>query len=302
MNEDSDQSRYDIPDIVYGTWRILDEAEKPNDVELAERFHVCLEHDIDTIDTAEIYGLYQVEAAIGGALKANPELKEQLRIITKAGIDVPSTEKSRASLPHYNATSENLVACVEKSLSLMNIDVIDLFLVHRPDWLTPPEETAAGLDRLLEQGKVKAVGVSNYTIHQFETLDQLMDGRLATNQVEFSPLEMAPLYDGVFDQCVRSRVRPMAWSPLAGGRLFSEKNEAGMRVCVKLTELSPKYGDAPLDALVYAWILSVPANPSVILGTNKVDRIRGGSRANGLSLEREDWYAVWEAAQGKSVP
>jgi len=302
MNKDSDQSRYDIPDIVYGTWRILDGNEKPSAAALAERFHVCLEHGIDTIDTAEIYGLYSVEAAIGEALKADPELKDQLQIITKGGIDVPSTEKSGASLPHYNATSENLVACVEKSLSLMNIDVVDLFLVHRPDWLTPPEETAAGLDRLLEQGKVKAVGVSNYTYHQFETLDQLMDGRLATNQVEFSPLEMAPLYDGVFDQCLRGRLRPMAWSPLAGGGLFNEKNVAGMRVCLKLTELSSKYGDAPLDALVYAWILSVPANPSVILGTNKISRIRDGSKASGIKLYRQDWYAVWEAAQGKSVP
>ena len=302
MNKDSDQSRYDIPDIVYGTWRILDGNEKPSAAALAERFHVCLEHGIDTIDTAEIYGLYSVEAAIGEALKADPELKDQLQIITKGGIDVPSTEKSGASLPHYNATSENLVACVEKSLSLMNIDVVDLFLVHRPDWLTPPEETAAGLDRLLEQGKVKAVGVSNYTYHQFETLDQLMDGRLATNQVEFSPLEMAPLYDGVFDQCLRGRLRPMAWSPLAGGGLFNEKNEAGMCVCLKLTELSSKYGDAPLDALVYAWILSVPANPSVILGTNKISRIRDGSKASGIKLYRQDRYADWEAAQGKSVP
>jgi len=110
------------------------------------------------------------------------------------------------------------------------------------------------------------------------------------------------LYDGVFDQCLRGRLRPMAWSPLAGGGLFNEKNEAGMRVCLKLTELSSKYGDAPLDALVYAWILSVPANPSVILGTNKISRIRDGSKASGIKLYRQDWYAVWEAAQGKSVP
>jgi len=302
MSEKSNQLRCQIPDIVYGTWRILDEEEKPSDSTLAERFRICLECGIDTIDTAEIYGLYSVEAAIGGALKADSELKEQLRIVTKGGIDVPSEEKSAARLPHYNATSGNLVACVEKSLRLMDVDVIDLFLVHRPDWLTPPEDTAAGLDRLLEQGKVKAVGVSNYTIDQFETLDQLMDGRLVTNQVEFSPMAMAPLYEGVFDQCLQKRVRPMAWSPLAGGRLFDEKNEAGMRVCIKLTELSPKYGDAPLDALVYAWILSVPANPAVILGTNKPDRIRDGSKASRIKLDRQDWYAVWEAAQGKSVP
>ena len=72
----------------------------------------------------------------------------------------------------------------------------------------------------------------------------------------------------------------MAWSPLAGGRLFSEKNEAGMRVCVKLTELSPKYGDAPLDALVYVDSLR-PGQPERHLGTNKVDRIRDASKGLG---------------------
>ena len=302
MIKNSDELRYEIPDIVYGTWRILDDKEKPSATALAERLNVCLENGIDTIDTAEIYGLYSVEEAIGEALKADPKLKDELRIITKGGIDVPSGEKAGVLLPHYNATSENLVACVEKSLNLMNIDSIDLFLVHRPDWLTPPEDTAAGLDRLLGQGKVKAVGVSNYTYHQFETLDQLMDGRLSTNQVEFSPLEMAPLYDGVFDQCLRKHIRPMAWSPLAGGRLFSENDEAGMSVCVKLMELSPKYGNASVSALVYAWILSVPSNPVVISGTNKTDRIRDVSKASEIRLDREDWYAVWEAAQGESVP
>ena len=110
MSEKIDRLRCQIPDIVYGTWRILDDNEKPSAAALAERFHVCLEHGIDTIDTAEIYGLYSVEAAIGEALRADPELKDQLRIITKGGIDVPSAEKPGASLPHYNATSDNLVA------------------------------------------------------------------------------------------------------------------------------------------------------------------------------------------------
>jgi len=129
-----------------------------------------------------------------------------------------------------------------------------------------------------------------------------MHGNLATNQVEFSPLCMDPLYDGSFDQCLQKKVHPMAWSTLGGGALFRGKGGAPKRLRDKLTELSPKYGDATLDALVYAWVLAVPANPTVILGTNKIDRIVSGAKGGAIQLEREDWYAIWEAAKGQSVP
>jgi len=302
MSTKSDSFRYDTGNIAYGTWRILDDPQPLSSEELAQRFHKCLELGIDTIDTAEIYGDYRVEEAVGNALNSDPGLNNKFRIVTKTGIDVPSEEKSHASIPQYDATGENLIHCAEKSLRLLGVEAIDLFLVHRPDWLTHPEDTARGLQQLLEEGKVREVGVSNYTIYQFETLDQLMGGTLATNQVEFSPLCMDPLYDGTFDQCLQKKVRPMAWSPLAGGSVFSDQEGAAERLRDKLTELSPKYGDAPLDALVYAWILSVPAKPTVILGTNKIDRISSGAEGVAIQLEREDWYAIWEAAKGESVP
>lgn len=302
MSENSDHLRYDLGDLAYGTWRILDGEQPLSCEELVRRFHKCLEGGIKTIDTAEIYGGYHVEEAVGNALKSDPELLNRFKIVTKAGINIPSREKSHASIPQYDASSKNLVHCAEKSLRLLGVDTIDLFLVHRPDWLTHPEDTAGGLQQLLDEGKVREVGVSNYTIYQFETLDQLMDGNLATNQVEFSPLCMDPLYDGSFDQCLQKKVRPMAWSPLGGGALFSGKGGAPKRLRDKLTDLSPKYGEAPLDALVYAWVLAVPANPTVILGTNKIDRIVSGAKGGAIQLEREDWYAIWEAAKGQSVP
>jgi len=302
MTTHNDSLRYEIGDFAYGTWRILDQPQPLSSDELADRFRKCLELGIDTIDTAEIYGGYQVEETVGNALSSDPELRERLKIVTKAGINVPSKEKAHASIPQYDATADNIVYCVEKSLRLLGVEAIDLFLVHRPDWLTRPEDTADGLQRLLDEGKAKAVGVSNYTIYQFETLDQLMDGKLATNQVEFSPLCMDPLYDGTFDQCQQKKVRPMAWSPLGGGSLFSDQEGPAKRLRDKLAELSSKYGDAPVDALVYAWILAVPANPTVILGTNKLERIASGAQGGGIALEREDWYAIWEAAKGQSVP
>ena len=302
MSTKNDSFRYDTGNIAYGTWRILDGPQPLSSKELAQRFHKCLELGIETIDTAEIYGDYRVEEAVGKALKLDSGLQNSFRIVTKAGIDDPSDEKPHASIPQYDATRENLVHCAEKSLRLLGVDAIDLFLVHRPDWLTHPEDTARGLQQLLDEGKVKEVGVSNYTIYQFETLDQLMGGKLATNQVEFSPLCMDPLYDGSFDQCLQKKVRPMAWSPLAGGSLFRDQEGAAKRLRDKLAVLSPKYDDAPLDALVYAWILAVPASPTVILGSNKIDRIASGAKGETIKLEREDWYAIWEAAKGCSVP
>ncbi len=298
----NDSLRYDAGEFAYGTWRILDEEASFVEDDLVRRLYTCLEHGISTLDTAEIYGGYLVEQALGNVLKNHKELRAGFNVVTKAGIDVPSIEKEHATLPHYNAAGNNLVLCAEKSLTLLHVDVIDLFLVHRPDWLTHPEDTAAGLQQLLDEGKVKNVGVSNYTIHQFETLDGLLGGKLATNQVEFSPLEMAPLYDGTFDQCLQKNVRPMAWSPLGGGALFTEEEGAAKRLRDKLKELSPKYGDAPIDALVYAWVLAVPTAPTVILGTNKLSRILDGAKGKSIKLDRQDWYGIWEAAKGQSVP
>ena len=294
--------RFDLGDIVYGTWRLLDEEKEPSTAELAARLETCVESGIRYLDTAEIYGLYRVEEALGKVFTENPSLKDCLGIVTKGGIDVPSEEKSHARLPHYSATRDNLVACAEKSLKLLNVDVLDLFLVHRPDVLTHPEDTATGLQKLLDQGKICQAGVSNYTIHQFAALDELLDGRLATNQVEYSPLHMDPAEDGTFEQCIMQKVRPMAWSPLGGGALFDPDNSAGARLLEKLKELGEGYDLAPPDVLVYAWILAHPARPTVILGTNKTERIEQGVKAAEIELSRQDWYTIWEAAKGHSVP
>jgi len=293
---------FDGGDFALGTWRFLDGPNPLGATELISLFNASLEAGIDVLDTAEIYGSYGVEAAIGAALAEEPQLKEQLLIVTKAGIDIPSEEKGHARLPHYNATSTNLVTCAEKSLKLLGVETLDLFLVHRPDWLTHPEDTAAGLKQLLDQGKAKAIGVSNYTIHQFETLNQLLGGKLATNQVEFSPLHMDPLYDGVFDQCLQAPIRPMAWSPLAQGRVFDPNDEAATRLRLCLDELKDKYDGAGYDTLIYAWILSAPTRPTVILGTCKESRIPDAAKASEIQLERQDWYAIWQAAKGHGVP
>ena len=286
--------------MAYGTWRLL--STEPCAQEINRRLNVCLELGITTVDTAEIYGTYEVEKALGEALALSPGLRDKLEIVTKAGIYVPCKYHPERRTAFYNATGERLVKSLEKSLRWLGTDRVELFLVHRPDWLTRADDTASGLNALLRDGKIRAAGVSNYSAAQFELLSAHMERPLATNQIEFSLLHREPLTDGTLTLCERLGVTPMAWSPLAGGRIFDPANPAAARLAAAAAGMSARYGGATLEQLAYAWVLAHPSRPLAIIGTNKIERIRSAAQADTIELGREDWYALWEAAQGRKIP
>jgi predicted oxidoreductase len=286
--------------MVYGTWRMLDGAHSSQDIN--RRLNRCVELGITAIDTAEIYGGYAVEAALGDAMALSPGLHEKLRVITKSGIYVPNPKNPERTVGFYDASAAQLKKSVEASLRLMGRDRIDLFLVHRPDWFTSIDDTATGLNQLIREGKIQYAGVSNYSPTQFAALNSRMDTGLLTNQVEFHLLNMEPITDGTFDLCLQHRIRPMAWSPLAGGKLFDKNNPASARLASVATSMSAKYGDATLEQLAYAWVMGHPSRPIAVIGTNKLERIESAVQAESITLEREDWYALWVAAQGHNIP
>lgn len=305
--------------LVYGTWRLFDDASTSNAAAVEARLQTCADIGITTIDTAEIYGKYEVESLLGEALKRSPGLRDRLEIVTKCGIYVPVPRHPDRRHAFYDASAARLVKSVEKSLRLLGTDRIDLFLVHRPDWLTSADDTAEGLDRLLTDGKIRAAGVSNYNVHQFGLLDaRLADRRrsggpgsgarnpvesaLATNQVELSLFHMAAIEDGTLDQCQRGHVHPMAWSPLGGGRLFRTDDEAATRVRAALQELAPKYDGATPEALALAWVMALPSQPLPVFGTGRIERIHAAARAASIRLTHEDWYGLWAAARGHRIP
>lgn len=288
--------------LVYGTWRLLNDDTPPSPQSLLERLQRCADLGITTIDTAEIYGKYQVEEAIGAAFALDKSLRGRLEIVTKAGIYVPNPFHPNRKVSYYDASGARLIKSLEKSLRFLGVDHVELFLVHRPDWLTHPDDTAEGLNRLLKDGKIRSAGVSNYNVHQFEGLNARMDQPLVTNQIEFSLLRMDPVFDGVLDQCMRLGISPMAWSPLGGGRLLRTDDDAGLRVQKLAADLSPSHGGVTVDQLAYAWIMAHPSKPAVIVGSNQLARIESAARAAGINLSREDWYAMWTAAQGRRIP
>ena len=286
--------------MVYGTWRMLDGAHSSQDIN--RRLNRCVELGITAIDTAEIYGGYAVEAALGDAMALSPGLHEKLRVITKSGIYVPNSKNPERTVGFYDASATQLKQSVEASLRLLGRDRIDLFLIHRPDWFSSIDDTAAGLNQLIRDGKIQHAGVSNYTPTQFAALNSRVDTGLLTNQVEFHLLKMEPIIDGTFDLCLQHRMRPMAWSPLAGGKLFDKNNPASVRLASVANSMSAKYGGATLEQLAYAWVMGHPSRPIAVIGTNKLERIESAVRAASLTLEREDWYALWVAAQGRNIP
>ncbi|MDX9866358.1 MAG: aldo/keto reductase [Kiritimatiellia bacterium] len=291
---------FELSRMAYGTWRLL--ADKPTAQEVNRRLHSCLELGITTIDTAEIYGKYEVESLLGEALALSPGLRERLELVTKAGIYVPCAACPGRRTAHYDATAGRLCASLDQSLKRLRTGRVDLFLVHRPDWLTRAEDTAQGLNRLVREGKIRAAGVSNYSPACVDLLNACLERPAAVNQIAFSLLRMEAMEDGTLTQCERLGMTPMAWSPLAGGRLFDPAEPAAGRLAAAAAACAARYGGATLDQLAYAWILAHPGRPVAIIGTNRLERLRLAAQADALTLDREDWYALWEAAQGRRIP
>lgn len=287
--------------MAYGCWRLADDPKGKDVARVRAKIDACLEAGITTFDHADIYGLYTCEGLFGKALSEAPELRDEMEIITKCGIRVPCDALPGVSTKHYAATSENIVKCVDRSLSELHTDRIDLLLIHRPDWLTSAEDTAKGLTHVMESGKVKSVGVSNYSTHQYQLLAHYLDNPPATNQVEIHLLHMDAIYDGTLDQCQALGVHPQAWSPLAGGRLITSDDEDCVRTRDALERIASEY-DATADQIALAWVNALPSKPQLIIGTNTISRIASAAQAESIELQREHWFELWMAARGRSIP
>ena len=291
----------EVSHLAYGMWRAADDSEGTSPARIRAKIDACLECGITTFDHADIYGLYTCEGLFGRALAEQPSLRERMEIITKCSINVPCENRPGVRVAHYDATAPAIERGVERSLRELRTDYVDVLLVHRPDWLTSAEETARGLESVVASGKVRHLGVSNYLPSQFALLAQCVGRPLVTNQVEINLLHMDPIYDGTFDQCQALGFHPMAWSPLAGGRLLTGSDEATMRTRAALERIAREYG-ATAEQVALAWVAGLPAQPQLVIGTNRIARIRDAAASEGVTLDRQHWYELWEAAQGRRIP
>ncbi|SFV15527.1 aldo/keto reductase [Pseudoduganella namucuonensis] len=282
--------------IVAGMWRMTEWDMAP-----AQRLafiEQCLEMGVSSFDHADIYGGYGVEALFGEALALKPSLRGRMQIVSKCGIKLLSGSRPEHTIQHYDTTSAHIAASVENSLRQLRTDHLDLLLIHRPDPLMDFDEIAAAFERLRAEGKVRHFGVSNFSRHQFEALNRRI--ALATNQVEFSPLHVAPMFDETFDGLQDLGVAPMIWSPLGGGSLFKGGDAAGERVRAVTRRIADEL-QRPFASVVFAWIMQLPCRPVPLTGSGRIAAIAEAVEATEFTLSRSQWFEILRAARGHEV-
>lgn len=267
-----------------------------------QTMHTLIKHGIDlgitTFDHADIYGDYTTEAQFGKALSIEPGLRPKIQLISKCGIKMLTANRPAHRIKSYDTSRQHIISSVEQSLQNLHTDYLDLLLIHRPDPLLDPTEVAEAVSQLKGAGKIRAFGVSNFTPTQVEVLRQATP--IATNQVEISVLHRAPFTDGTLDQCMRYGMRPMAWSPL-GGYFARNSGSDVKRLRQTVAALNEKYGLPGEDVILLAWLLRHPAGIVPVLGTGRTERLTAAAQALDIELNREDWFAILEAAAGQEV-
>lgn len=283
--------------LIYGMWRLGDDENTSPD-HVQAKVESCLAQGITTMDQADIYGGYEAEEIFGKALAQAPHLRDQIEIVTKCDIIAPVGRYASARVKYYDTGRDHILSSVEASLSLMGIEQIDLLLIHRPDPLMDHHETGAVLDELVKSGKIGSVGVSNFKRHDWTLLQSAMSTKLATNQIEISVIANNAFTNGDIAYLQEFGVKPMAWSPLAGGALFDAKY-ADLQTA--LSELAGRHS-VDVTAVAVAWLLAHPAQIMPVMGTNNLERISRISDALKVKMTREEWFMIYEKANGHEVP
>ena len=291
------QQSFSMSRIAMGLWRLGDWNYTPR--ERLALLEELLDLGVTTFDLADIYGDYQCEALFGEALRLKPQLRTGMEIVSKCGIKLCGS-KNDFRLNHYDSSAAHVAASVDASLSKMGVEYLDLLLLHRPDPLMNADELAGALQSLIEIGKLKAVGVSNFLPHQVELLQSRLKAPLVVNQIEVSPLHCEPMFDGQLDFCQRERVIPMAWSPFAGGALFAGNGAESLRVQDCLRELSAELGMEP-QQIALSWLLKHPCNIVPVLGSGNLERLQSQVAAAKYELPLEAWFMLLRAARGRDV-
>lgn len=289
-------SGVEVSPIAWGMWRLAENGRTAADA--ARLVHAALDSGITFLDTADIYGFNgsggfgDAEALLGAVLAAEPALRDRMVLATKGGILPP--------LP-YDQSADYLRKAIDDSLRRLKVDSVDLWQIHRPDILAHPQEVARVLDDAVASGKVKTLGVSNFTIGQIAALQHFLGHKLVATQPEISPLRIDCFANGELDQAMMLGLTPLAWSPLGGGRLAAPEAPRDKAVAAALDAVAAAQG-VSRSVAAYSWLMAHPAGIIPIIGSQNAERIAEGAEALKVRWTRTDWYAVLVAARGERLP
>ncbi|NRD75607.1 aldo/keto reductase [Shewanella sp. VB17] len=297
------KNQFEMSDFIAGFWRLASWHYSPQQrLSLIEHY---LDLGVTTMDHADIYGQLQCEILFGEALSIKPSLRTKIQLISKCGIKPTFESAPERYVNHYDTSEQHIFTSVDNSLTRLGTDHLDLLLIHRPDPLMNADEVALTFKKLQQSGKVLHFGVSNFSTGQFELLQSRltpMNIQLITNQVEISPYNMTSLHDGTLEQCQQHRISPMAWSCLSGGEIFTSQSAQAIRLRTVLNHIANNHCVKDISPIVYAWINALPSQPKPIIGSGNVQRIKNAISSKSISLDKQEWFSIWEASTGHSVP
>lgn len=279
-----------VSPVIYSFWRALEDPDGISYRTVQAKLQACLDLGITTYDHADIYGNYQVEELFGKAIKESGIKRDEIVISTKCGINIEDKTRPEFRTRHYDNSSEHIIKSVERSLKNLATDYIDILLLHHHDFLFDADETASTLTTLVKRGLVKHVGVANFTVHQHQLLQSRLSIPIITNHLELNLLNIKSLTDGTIDFIKQQYSRPLAWSPLAGGKLLDKNDESTHNIRATLKRIAEKY-NINEEQLAIAWLLKLGALP--IVGSNSLTRIKNATSAVNVNIDKQDWYEIY---------
>lgn len=299
--------------LAFGCWRIAgtrDQFKSPAEAEASGRAAViaAYESGYTLFDGADIYGGGQAEVILGQTLRAVSGMRDRILITSKCGVRHAGSPNPD-SPQRWDFSPDYIVKSCEESLQRLGIETIDLYMLHRPDYLGDPHEIAGAFAQLYDAGKVRFFGVSNFRPSLLNALQAAVPFPLVVNQVEISLAQRAAFEDGTLDQCLEKNITPMAWSPLGAGllgdgakRLLPAQQGYKTDAIVKVLDEIAAVRGVNRTLIAYAWLLKHPSQIIPIVGTTNPARIREAAKAAEFELTREEWYRLFVAARGEPLP
>ena len=297
-------SNLQVPEVAVGCMRItaLDDKQAENFVQTA------LEVGANFFDHADIYGAGKSEEIFSKAIHMKDDVREKIILQSKCGIRPGQ----------FDFSKDHILNSVDGILHRLNTDYLDVLLLHRPDTLVEPEEVAEAFDQLASSGKVRNFGVSNQNPMQIQLLQKYVKQPIVANQLQLSITNAGMITQGfnvnmennaglnrdgsILDFCRLNDITIQPWSPFQYG--FFEGvflgNDKFPELNAKIDEIAAKY-DVSNTTIAIAWILRHPAHMQPVIGTMNTSRLRDCVSASGLTLSREEWYAIYLAA-GNQLP
>ena len=274
---------------IYGFWRW-----EKDGASMEKIVQLCLELGINTFDHADRYGDYTCEKTFGELISAGLVRRSEIILFSKCGVCIPNPARTEIRVNHVNTSAVHLTNSVENSLRNLKTDYLDVFLLDQLDPLSDLESTALALEKLKSSGKVKNIGVSNFSVYQHQLLVSYLNIPVVSNHIDLNLLQTTALDNGALDYIKQKYMRPLAVSPLAGGRIENGTDEIALRVRKKLNEMAAKY-ECNIESIAVAWVVKLGALP--LIGTLEESRIRNIVNSFNIDLEHQDWYELYQMSR-----